>query len=254
MLTLQITGLEAVKDQLQGFSDRRFRAAVATALSRTAKALNSEWRKQLQSEIDRPERLTVNAPISTFAKADNLTATVSLRDQMRQAGAISPAEYIGTQERGGGRRQRVFERALVSAGVMPAGYFAVPGDGAQLDGFGNVRRQQIVQVLNQLAGGVVKEGYRRVISANAAKRARAATRSRKYFAISEKGAGLPPGVYAKGTGRQVQAVFFFVRSVTYGKTTSLVERARQFVATQAGIEMKRAIDEHIEKLARKGIK
>lgn len=255
MITVQLQGIDALREQLQGFSDRRLRAAVATAITRTAVAVRSQWRQQLQADLDRPERLTLAAPISTLARADTMTATVSLRDQMRGGnGAISPAEYIATQELGGDRRLRKFERALVAAGAMPAGSRAVPGEGAALDGYGNVRRQQIVQVLNQLAGGVVVDGYRRVISGSAAKRTKAAGRAgRAYFAVPvRRGSGLPAGIYARGTmGKPLRAVFFFVSGVRYPRRTNLVDAARRIVGAQANLEVKRAIDQHLARLAAK---
>ncbi len=250
MITIKLEGLDALKAQLQGFSDRRFKAAVATALTRTAGIVRQQWRQDLQADIDRPTPLTRNAAISTRADANKLQAEVFLRDQLA-SGGVAPAEYIGVQERGGDRRLKRFEQALVSSGAMPAGMRAVPGRGARLDGYGNVSRGQIVQVLNQL-GGKLSVGYQQVISRNAGKRAASAARAgRQYVAIPQSRNGLPAGIYAR-TGRGLDGVFFYVSAVRYPRRTKLVDAAKRIGASRLDAEMKRAINEHLARLAAKG--
>lgn len=250
-VTIQLEGLDALRRQLDSFSDRRFRAAVATTLTRVAGQVRQAWRTELQAELDRPTPLTRNAPISTRADATRLRAEVFLRDRLA-SGGITPAEYIATQEMGGDRRLRKFEQALVAAGAMPAGSRAVPGRGALLDAFGNVRRQQIVQVLNQLGGGALSVGYRQVIGRTTARRQAAAARSgRQYIALPRGNGTLPAGIYTRA-GRELRAVFFFVAAVRYRRRTGLADAAKRVADSRLGAEMKRAVDEHLARLAARG--
>jgi len=250
MVEIRVEGLDALKAQLQGFSDRRFRAAVATALTRTAGAVRQQWRQDLQADIDRPTPLTRNAAISMPANAGKLQAEVFLREQLA-GGGVAPAEYIGTQERGGDRRLKRFEQALVASGAMPAGMRAVPGRGARLDSFGNVSRAQIVQVLNQL-GAKLSVGYQQVISRSAAKRAASAARAgRQYVAIPQDRNGLPAGIYAR-TGRGLDAVFFYARNVRYPRRTRLLEAGQRVAGARLNAELQRAIGEHMARLAKRG--
>ena len=262
-MKIQIEGLDRLQAQLAGlgFSDRRFRATVATALTRTAHQVRQAWQAELRSDLDRPTPLTTGAPRVQRAEAGTgkLQAEVSLRDSVR-AGGVPPSEYLLTQERGGDRRLRKFERALVAAGAMPAGHKAVPGEHAERDAYGNVSRRQIIAVLNQLAErGSLSVGYRRVTGTTAARRQRSATRhGRRYVAITQAQGRLHPGVYevrAEGGGAQggsrrtLRPVFFFVASASYRRRTDLIGAGRRTGAAVLEAEMRRAVDEQLRRLA-----
>lgn len=251
MLNIQLEGLEPLRRQLEGFSDRRFRAAVATALTRTARQVQAEWGRELQQQVDRPTPLTSKAAIVIQATAASMVATVSMREQI--ANGQPPSEYLVPLEKGGTRAHKKFEKALIAQGSMPSGAYAVPTDYAKRDSYGNVTRGQLVQILVQLAGGSVREGYRRVISASATRRAAAAVRSGKqYVAIQQQEGKLAPGIYAR-VGRQLRMVFAYVSHVRYRRQLSLVDRGRRKVQSVFQQEMSRAIAEHLARLgARKG--
>jgi hypothetical protein len=214
----------AARMKAMGFSDRRLAAAVATGLTGTARALQRQWQDELRGEVDRPTPLTVNAPIIKMATARDLEAVVSLRQQVRAG--TPPSEYLQPLAFGGGRALKKFERALIAQGSMPANAFAIPTDNAERDAYGNVRRQVLVQVLTQLAGGAVQAGYRRVISASAQRRANAAIKAgRNYVAVLDNSQGLYPGIYAR-VGRELKMIFAYESSARYRKQLSLVDRAR----------------------------
>ena len=261
-LNLRIEGLDAVRGQLRAFSDRRYRAAVATALTRTARQVESAWQGELAGAFDRPTATTRNAVLVRRADASTLQAEVLIKDQAGPGGR-APVAWISTEEQGGERYLKKFEQALMAQGSMPAGYRAVPGPGARLDSFGNVARGQIVQVLAQL-GAQFSPGYQRVISASAAKRAaKALATGRKFVAILPgmgKG-GLKPGIYERRAGRggrsfvgprqQVErglvAVFLFVRGVRYRPRTTLMQRGR-LAAQGFSSELQRAVSESMARL------
>lgn len=250
MLTIKIEGLDAARQTLQGFSDRRFAAAVATALTRTGAAVRDDWRREIGEAIDKPTPLVLNAPRLEAASASRLQAVVSLRDQVRDGG-IPPSEILGTQERGGDRRLRKFERALQAQGSMPAGHRVVPGLYATIDAYGNVSRGQIVQVINQL-GSQYSPGYARVISANAAKRAASARRTgRQYIAIPQRQGDLAAGIYQR-QGRALLPVFFFVRHTRYQARTHLLQAAERLAGARLRVEFDRAVREHLARLQARG--
>lgn len=249
MLTVQITGIDELKRELEDFSDRRFNAAVATALTRAARRLANEWQRDLESTFDRPTPATTRAVEVKMANANNLEAEVRIKDQ---AGNASPAGWIAPHERGGSRLVKKFEAALQSAGAMARGAYAVPGPAAKLDAYGNVSRGQIVQVLNQLGGGL-SPGYRRVIGATASKRAAsAAAKRRKYVAFPTREGRRPAGVYERQASGRLVAVFWFVPRATYQRRLSLIERAQAEGAELLGAELERAIGESAARLAARG--
>lgn len=233
-------------EQFRQFSERRVRAAVATALTRTAVEARKAWRTELTTKLDRPTPYTTNSIRTEMARADKLESVVAVKDQ--GGGAPPPAEYLGTQQRGGDRNLRKFERALVAKGAMPQGYKVVPARYARVDGFGNIQRGQIIDVIRQL-GGNFSEGYARVISANAAKRARASARSgRKYVAILKDEGKLYPGIWER-KGKSIVPVFQFVRQVRYRSRIDLYQRARDVVGQQLQAQFDRAMSESAARLA-----
>lgn len=250
MLTIQVEGLDAARRTVDGFSDRRFAAAIATALTRTGRQLQQAWRAELEADLDRPTPLTLRAPVSSTASAGNLVVELSLRDQAR-SGDIAPSEYLATQEQGGDRRLKKFERALVARGNMRAGQRAVPGQYAKLDGYGNVSRGQIVQVLAQL-GTAFSPGYARVISPDGARRARNAARSgNTYIAVPDARGKLRPGIYRK-FGGDLLPVFFFVSGARYPRRTNLVEAAKRLTAQRFPAELRRSLAENQARVNAKG--
>lgn len=253
MLNLKIDGLKETREALRAFSDRRFTSAVATALTRTANVIGKEWTGQLGSRFDRPTPATQRAVVVKRAEntAAVLVAEVKLRDELRGGKGTPPVEWLATQELGGQRRIKKFEQALQAQGSMPAGWKAVPGPAAKLDGFGNVSRGQIVQVIAQL-GAQFSPGYARVISASAAKRAaRAVQTGRAYVAILPGNkAKLTPGVY-KRAGKALRPVFFFVKSASYSRRLNLMGAGMREAQTVLNREFARAVSESAARLAQR---
>jgi hypothetical protein len=249
-LTIDVQGLNEAIGQLQGFSDRRMRGALATALTRTGNEVKAAWQGQLRDTFDKPTPATVGAvgPVRQ-ATADRLQAEVFIKDQSRQGGT-APAEWLDAEVTGGARRLKKFERALQAQGSMPPGHYAVPGPGAKLDAYGNVSRSTIVQVIAQL-GSKYSPGYARVISASAEKRrAKAVASGRAYIAIQQRQGQLAPGVYLR-KGRGLVAVFYFVRSATYRPRLDLMRTATEVVTAQLERHVRRAIDENVQAVMRK---
>jgi len=252
MLEVKVKGLEELRREFSEFSDRRFAAAVATALTRTGRDVAGQWREELAGRVDRPTALTAKAPKSTMATARNLVSVVSMRDQV--IAGTPPSQYLQPLEFGGGREHKKFERALIAQGSMPANTYAIPTDNAERDGYGNVRRQVLVQILTQLAGGSVREGYRRVISASAAKRAQSAIKSGKQFvAVLEQTGKLYPGIYARtGGGNELRMVFSYERRTFYKRQLSLMDRAVSSGQARMEVNMRVAFNESLGRLRSRG--
>ena len=252
-VTIDVRGLDAARQDLVArFSGRRFRAAMATAATRTVRELGKQWQRQFGQEFDRPTPTTLRGVRTTMATAANLQAEVAVKDQATGNGA-APLEWLAPEERGGQRSIKRFEAALQAQGSMPRGWRAVPGPAAKLDAYGNVGRGQIVQVLAQL-GSQYSPGYQRVISNSAAKRAASALRrGRAYVAIlpGNKDSKRTPGVYER-RGRGLLPVFLYVPSVQYRKRLRLIQRAQVDAGPILQRELMRAVDESAARLAARG--
>lgn len=245
--------LDALRREINGFSERRMKAVVATALTRTARATQAGWTRQLATEIDRPTARTQGAAGFIGARADKLQATVFLKDSLA---GTSPAEYLRPQEQGGTRGLKKFEQALVAAGAMPAGYFTVPGRAAVRDGYGNVSRGQLVAVIRAL-GQDFSPGYQRVISKNTTRRLQAQARTgRKYMAILPKDAArakVNPGIYERQPDGSRRAVFLFKSQIAYKKRLRLVDRdSVRDIEQTLQQEVDTALSQSLQRLAAKG--
>jgi hypothetical protein len=188
----------------------------ALSLTRTAQDVQAAIKTEMRGVFDRPTTYALNGTFLKRATKQNLEARVWVKDN--PFGKGTPADRFLLPEIYGGKRGlKGMETLLQRNGLMQSGWFAVPAAGAQLDGNGNVKRSQIVQILSQLR---VQRG------AGHQSRATGSTRSNRtiarqgvtYFSLSKAYRGLQPGIYLKrkfGHGAAIKPVFVFVRAVQY---------------------------------------
>jgi hypothetical protein len=190
--------------------------AVAVALTKTAKDVQSSVKQEMKDVFDRPVAYTLNSVFVKAATKQSLEARVWLKDN--PFGKGTPADrYLAPQIFGGSREQKGMEKALQAAGLMADGDYAVPAAGAQLDANGNVRRSQIVQILSQLKVQR-KAGFESRASGSAASKRAVARQGVTYFALPTAIRGLKPGIYLKrkfAHGTAIRPVFIFVPKVQY---------------------------------------
>ena len=207
----------AVADQIVEMG-RRGTVIAAIALTRTGKDVQAAIKGEMGSVFDRPTNYALNGTFLKSATRDRLEARVWVKDN--PFGRGTPADrFLAPQIFGGSRGHKGMERMLQANGMMPQGWFAVPGDGADLDGNGNVRRGQIRQVLSQLKvqrGG----GYESRATGSQRSNRTIARQGVTYFVLPNGNKGLLPGVYMKrkfAHGTAIRPVFIFVQQVQYQK-------------------------------------
>lgn len=252
MIKVQLSGLDELRAGLTEFSDRRFSAAVATALSRTAVQVKDQLRGEMPNVFNRPTPYTLNSLRTKSATADKLAATVDFKDDLGTSGGGIPAtNYLQPHVSGGGRRTKRLEVALRAAGALPPGYFAVPGVGARMDAYGNVDRGQIIQVLSQLRIQLLA-GSQRNMSFDPRKAIAAQRKAGGRFFVVPPGEGRQAGVYQREFfGRNVTPVFVFVKSVAYRQTWDFSAMAERMVGGILPDQLDRSISEHMARLAAK---
>lgn len=191
--------------------------AVMQACNATAFEIRETWKRTAPRVFDRPTRMTINAAQVHKATKQRLYAQIFIRDLAHKG--TPPAKYLLPQVAGGDRRPKGMERLLMSKGAMPQGMFAVPGKGAPMDAYGNVRSGVVRQIISQ-AGAGLESGYTSNETEVSRKRRRARRNSKRgdFFVIKKKHGRLLPGVYERfkfGAGSIVRSIFVFVRSVRY---------------------------------------
>lgn len=171
------------------------------------------------------------------ATRDSLEAQVIPREF---AGKGTPAaKYLEPEVEGGPRPLKPFEAALRAAGVLPDGLFAVPGDGADLDGAGNINPGQIATILSAL------QASRNASQNRGDKRGRGARADESYFVCGTTGraATLPPGIYRRLPDGRLDIVLAFVRQPTYKPRLDIEGVAERTVAEALPQEFEKAVEQ-----------
>lgn len=247
MTNVTIKGLEELRKSLDGFSDRRFNAAIATAMSRTAVIVRDKMRQQMTSELDRPTAYTLNSLYTVPATADRLQALVRFKDTRAVSSGTPATYYMLPNVEGGQRRVKGLERNLQAVGVLPTGWLVMPGQGAVLDSHGNMSRGQIIQILSQLRITLLAGSTRNM---RFGKDSIAAQRKAggRYF-VMPVGGKTQPGIYQREfIGNQITPVAIFVNGATYRKRFRFYEDGEAIARLHLQQQIERAVAEHIQKL------
>lgn len=190
--------------------------AAAVSLTRSAKEAQEAIKNEMRRAFEGPTSYAINGTFLKGATKDRLEAKVWVKDNSFGKGTTAD-RFLLPQIYGGKRGQKGMEKLLQANRLMQPGWFAVPAAGAQLDGNGNVKRSQIVQIMSQLQlqrGS----GYDSKASGKARSNRTIARQGVTYFALREKHKGLKPGIYLKrkfALGTAVRPVFIFVSSAQY---------------------------------------
>lgn len=271
-MKFEYTGLKELQAGLKDFSERRLKAAAATALTRTAVEVRNATQAALRTSLDRPTPYTVRQLRYTPAKADRLVAAVGFNIAPIQdvygnvvsyqdlgAGETPAGKYLQFQADGGKRAAKRFEKALQLVGVLPTGWQAVPGRRAKMDAYGNQSVGEIRQILSWFDAAELVAGSRQNMRAAGRDKRRRGTRTKagwEYFVIrpgSAKG-GLKPGIYRRtrmAMGSRVDPVVMFVRGASYRPRFPFYEVAQTVGNAALPREMERAIAESAARLASK---
>lgn len=225
-----------IQDVLANLDSRRSQIpyAIAVALTKTAQSILKAEQGEMRRALDRPTPFTLNSLRVLPATKRSLSAEVLLKDYIKDP---QFKHYLEPQVHGGGRPQKAFERRLAQRGLLPSGWFALPGKGAKLNAYGNMSTGQITQilaVLQALPTAGAGQGFQGAQTARSKKRNK---RIGDYFAStpsapakSPNGGRLPFGVWQR-KGKRIVNVLFFVPRVSYRPRLQFFEIAKS-VSTQ----------------------
>lgn len=209
-------------DQVDAAMAKQIPYATKLMLDSLAQDVKKAQEGEIRRVFDRPTPYTQRAIFMRRATKTKLQATVWVKDDL--AGAVD-TNYLDSQVFGGSRRVKRFERALQRAGVLPAGWYAVQGQYAQVDAYGNMRRQQIVQIIAFFDAFLQGQGFDANLGRKGREKLKAGTRRRQakeYFLALpsiKRTAHMQPGIYESvftAFGRSSpRPVLIFVRGVSY---------------------------------------
>ena len=207
--------METVRAALNGLQTQ-MPYALATAINRTAYQVMQKERATMKTVFDRPTPFVVSGVQYQKATKENVTAIVFI--------APKPAQSLIAEVEGGPRKAKPYEATLRTAGVLPSGRYAVPGSGAKLDQYGNINRDQLAAIMQNL-------GLLSAQSNVSKRRAKALTQSGTYFV---GGTGLArhlyPGIWQRVGSRGLKPILLFVSKATYTARYAFAQTARAEVA------------------------
>lgn len=252
MLEYRVTGdVKAITDHLSRLARDQIPFATAKALTMTAKAVQREIDAEIGRVFDRPTPFTRRATFVRTATKQRQFAEVKLKDEAAKG---NPAvKFLRAQVEGGPRTPKGFEKLLMRAGVMPAGWYAVPTKAAPLDAYGNLAGGLITRILSQLRAS-------RDAQANETPRSRKRKGKRptmgRYFAVMPGRARtkhLKPGIYERfgngfqslQKGRIVPILIYTQKAPRYRRRLDFYRIADQVARQQFPMQFARAAREAI---------
>lgn len=226
--------------------------ATSVAINNTAEKARVAVVSEMRSVFNQPTPWVLNSLRVKRSTKSNLNAELAFKDKNS---AESSKSMIAPHVYGGQRAYKAMEARLFSIGLLPAGYNAVPGAAASLDGNGNMSRGQVSQLLNVL-GTYTEAGYNK---ANAATRSRLAKGNVKknvygfaYFVNPINGNGRNPklkaGVYQRvttGFGSSLKPILIFVKRAAYKQRLDFFGIAKATIDKEFPSEFGRAFDEAV---------
>lgn len=229
----------------------------ALSLTLTGQDAKAAVEREMGTAFDRPTPYTMRG----FRLIPATKARLEARLVFRQSHQSNARDYLGPQILGGERKLKAFERSLASAGVLPRGMQALPGEAAQLDQFGNMARSQIVQLLSYFQA-FGEQGYRANMTdkrkAQLAKVGRTeggfkTINGVQYFVVSKtktvrgRQQDLPEGIWSRSGlhGMNVAPVVIFIRRSHYARRFRFFELVEETVrgrlSTNFNIAWRRAL-------------
>lgn len=215
--------------------------AIAIALTKTAKEVQAAEISEMGRVFNRPTPFALRGTFLKPATPQRQEARVWLKDDPLGVGTPA-AKFLGPQIFGGERGHKRFEKALIHYRIMPADMYAVPGERARLDQYGNLSRGQIVQILSALGAAERVSGYLANRTARSAKRKGKALID--YFVGRPGNGDGPMGIWQR-VGEGARPVVIFVKRPVYRPRFRWFEVADRVVADRYLPNLRDAVERQL---------
>lgn len=218
MINLQITGIDQVKAQL-GAAAKQATFAASRALNTTAFVIRDQLKTDMAATFaGGATAYTLRAFNVEKATKASLAATVALRTDT-QGAALAYNKALGHLFTGGQRKFKKIEGALRGRRLLPSGLTIAPGNGMQLDRYGNMDRRQLTELMTML---IARPSNMRTIRKTGAGKT---PKMVDYFVVQPGARSrLHPGIYKRietGKSSAIDAMILYVNPVSYRKFIDL---------------------------------
>jgi len=199
------------------------------AMTWTAQDVQRVQRMSLRVRLNAPTRRTLNSVRVKPATKREQSAYIWIKDDSPKGTA--PIKYLEPLIYGTRRNFKRHEKALHRLGLLPAGWYTVPGEGARLNRFGNLTGAMYSKILSDLK------------ASPDAHQNRNSEKKRARFFILRSG-GKPVGVYER-TGKKrgsIRSILHFVPTKpSYSKTLPFFNIAEGVSSRQFAPNFERAL-------------
>lgn len=213
-------GIDAAVARMRGLAEKKIRVAARAAVNVAARHGAEAPEQEMSRVFDRPTNWVLKGVRYKKATLDNLEAQIDF-DAWGNKTGVTVDNVLRAEIFGGTRKHKRHEVALHRVGILPAGMHIVPGTAAQMDGYGNMKSSQIVQIIAWFRA-FGEQGYKANMTDRTKKRLgtdkRTGWKGMQYFALQKRRGKLVPGIYQRftfGHGSAVKPVMIFVRAPLY---------------------------------------
>jgi len=251
VISIRLEGFSTLQHML-GLMQRNVEISAQRALIKTANSVKKAEVAEMERVFDKPTRWTMGAmKVRTTRKFEVQVGILDPNGYYKRA-----ANYLGTQIEGGQRRAKAMEVALQQYGLMPRGWFVVPGAGAQLDAYGNMSVGQIRQILSWFDTASRTSGPDQNMYFSGREKRRKGTKKTagfEYIVIQPGGVNSfsgkrdtralkQPGIYKRiflGHGTAIKPILIFVKGARYAARFNFEKVARDTAAAMLESEFQR---------------
>lgn len=181
-ISIRFDGVTETLDYFKLLANDKFPYAFSEACNTMGFKIRDAEMQTMREVFDRPKEQTIRN-IKVFKGTTARPGVTIAFDQIYRGD-----EYMVAQVDGGPRKMKRSEKRL--------GHYYVPGAGAELDQYGNMKPSQIVKILSAL-GRFSETGYMANRTDRSTKRLAGASKLDNYFILAQKTNGLPAGVYQR---------------------------------------------------------
>ena len=230
-------------DRAFGEMAKQIPVAASMALNSTARVVEKELKRTMYSIFDRPTPFVMDSLRTILSSEQNLQAKVWFKNPPNMG---DKEHYLAPQVYGGSRPFKRFEQMLQNVHVsrsLPRGWFAVPGPAARMDGYGNMSRGQVIQLLSAMRA-FSEVGY---TMNRRDKGMGGRARNNLQYVVIRPGqkSKLKPGIWLRGPNNSLSQVLAFVPSVSYRKRLAFFEIAQSVMERELPGYFERAMQKVI---------
>ncbi|SDH49284.1 hypothetical protein [Pseudomonas panipatensis] len=205
---------------------------LADAMNHTANQANQALLSEIDAVFDQPTPFTQNAIRILNATPSRLEASLWVKDEKsNNSKGQAPEDWVAPQVFGGPRVDKASERNLRAKGILPAGLFIVPAEGARLDQYGNMSRGQMIQILSGLGALESRAGFK----GNATQSARSLAKGHQQAYFVMRRGKVPIGI-GERRDKTLVMVLAFVRQPQYRERFKFFDVVRRIAEDDARLE------------------